>query len=50
VFATDAGNREVLGYDGATGAIQRWYAYGLGSNDELLRSHRPRGRSTNLSP
>jgi hypothetical protein len=25
----------VLEYDGASGAIQRWYAYGLGSNDVL---------------
>ena len=32
---TDAGNREVLEYDGASGAIQRWYSYGLGSNDVL---------------
>jgi RHS repeat-associated protein len=32
VFVTDAANREVLEYDGASGAIQRWYAYGLGSN------------------
>ncbi len=35
VFVTDAGNREVLEYDGASGAVQRWYAYGLGSNDVL---------------
>src|SRR5882672_5401006 len=35
VFVTDAGNREVLEYDGTSGAIQRWYAYGLGSNDVL---------------
>ena len=35
MFVTDAGNREVLEYDGASGAIQRWYAYGLGSNDVL---------------
>jgi RHS repeat-associated protein len=35
VFVTDASNREVLEYDGASGAIQRWYAYGLGSNDLL---------------
>lgn len=32
VFVTDADNREVLEYDGSTGAIQRWYAYGLGPN------------------
>jgi RHS repeat-associated protein len=35
VFVTDAANREVLEYDGASGAILRWYAYGLGSNDVL---------------
>ncbi|MCK1511032.1 hypothetical protein IVB22_00270 [Bradyrhizobium sp. 190] len=35
VFVTDANNREVLEYDGASGAIVRWYAYGLGSNDVL---------------
>jgi YD repeat-containing protein len=35
VFVTDASSREVLEYDGTSGAIQRWYAYGLGSNDVL---------------
>jgi YD repeat-containing protein len=35
VFVTDADNREVLEYDGASGAVLRWYAYGLGSNDVL---------------
>lgn len=35
VFVTDADNREVLEYDGGTGALQRWYAYGLGPNDVL---------------
>jgi RHS repeat-associated protein len=35
VFVTDADNREVLEYDGASGQILRWYAYGLGSNDVL---------------
>jgi len=35
VFVTDASNREVLEYDGTSGAIQRWCAYGLGSNDVL---------------
>lgn len=32
MFVTDAGNREVLEYDGSSGAILRWYTYGLGSN------------------
>jgi RHS repeat-associated protein len=35
VFVTDADNREVLEYDGTSGAILRWYAYGLGSNEVL---------------
>jgi RHS repeat-associated protein len=35
VFVTDAANHEVLEYDGTSGAILRWYAYGLGSNDVL---------------
>jgi RHS repeat-associated protein len=35
VFVTDAGSREVLEYDGTSGQILRWYAYGLGSNDVL---------------
>jgi RHS repeat-associated protein len=35
VFVTDADNREVLEYDGASGQVLRWYAYGLGSNEAL---------------
>ncbi|CAN7548504.1 RHS repeat-associated core domain-containing protein [Bradyrhizobium sp. LjRoot220] len=35
VFVTDVANREVLEYDGTSGAVLRWYAYGLGSNDVL---------------
>lgn len=34
-FVTTADNREVLEYDGASGAILRWFAYGLGANDVL---------------
>ena len=37
IFVTDADNREVLEYDGASGAILNWYAYGLGMNDVLNR-------------
>jgi RHS repeat-associated protein len=33
ISVTDADNREVLEYDGSTGALLRWYAYGLGPND-----------------
>ena len=35
VYVTDADNREVLEYDGTSGQVGRWYAYGLGSNDVL---------------
>lgn len=35
VFVTDADHREVLEYDGSSGAVQRWYAYGLGPNAVL---------------
>jgi RHS repeat-associated protein len=50
VFVTDAGNREVLEYDGATGAIQRWYAYGLGSNDVLSQMNVVAGTRATLVP
>jgi RHS repeat-associated protein len=35
VIVTDADNRPVLEYSGSSGALLRWYAYGLGSNDVL---------------
>jgi RHS repeat-associated protein len=35
IYVTDASNREVLEYDGSSGQVQRWYAYGLGPNDAL---------------
>ena len=35
VIVTDADNRAVLEYAGSSGALLRWYAYGLGSNDVL---------------
>jgi RHS repeat-associated protein len=35
VTVTDADNRPVLEYSGSSGALLRWYAYGLGSNDVL---------------
>jgi len=40
VFVTDADNREVLEYDGTNGAIENWYAYGLGP-DEVLNQMSP---------
>ena len=50
VFVTDADNREVLEYDGASGAIQRWYAYGLGSNDVLNQMNVAAGTRAALVP
>ncbi len=35
VFATDADNREALEYDGSSGAVQRWYAFGQGPDAVL---------------
>jgi RHS repeat-associated protein len=35
VFVTDTNNREVLEYDGSSGAINNWYSYAPGSNSVL---------------
>jgi RHS repeat-associated protein len=48
--STDAGNREVLEYDGTSGAILRWYAYGLGSNDVLNQMNVVAATRTTLLP
>ncbi|WP_422035639.1 RHS repeat-associated core domain-containing protein [Reyranella sp.] len=50
VFVTDADDREVLEYDGASGAIQRWYAYGLGPNDVLGQMNVPANTRTTYVP
>ena len=50
VFVTDADNREVLEYDGTSGAIQRWYAYGPGSNDVLNQTNVVAGTRAALIP
>lgn len=50
VFVTDAGNREVLEYDGTSGAIQRWVAYGLGANEVLNQSNVAAGTRAALIP
>ena len=39
VFVNDADNREVLEYNGASGAIQRWCAYDLGPNGVLNQTN-----------
>ena len=35
IYVTDADNREVVEYDGTSGAVGNWYAYGLGPNAAL---------------
>jgi YD repeat-containing protein len=39
IFVTDADNREVVEYSGATGAVANWYAYGLGPNEVLNQTN-----------
>ena len=50
VFITDADNREVLDYDGTSGQIQHWYAYGLGSNDVLNQMNVPAATRATFIP
>jgi len=50
ITVTDADNREVLEYDGTSGAIQRWYAYGAGSNDVLGQMNVAAATRTTLVP
>ena len=50
VFVTDTDNREVLEYDGTSGQILRWYAYGLGSNDVLNQMDVVANTRTTLIP
>jgi YD repeat-containing protein len=50
LFVTDSDNREVMEYDGASGAIQRWYAYGSGSNDVLNQMNVPAATRVTLVP
>jgi len=50
VFVTDADNREVLEYDGGSGAIRNWYAYGLGPNEVLNQTNVVAGTRAALIP
>ena len=50
MFVTDANNREVLEYDGTSGAIQKWYTYGLGPNDVLGQMNVPGATRATLVP
>ncbi len=49
-FATDADNREVLEYDGTTGAVQRWYAFGQGANAVLNQMNAALGTRETMIP
>ena len=50
LYVTDADNREVLEYDGTTGAIGNWYAYGLGLGAPLNQMNVPAGTRETLIP
>ena len=50
ISITDADNREVLEYDGSTGAVLRWYAYALGPNDVLNQMNVPGGTRATFLP
>jgi RHS repeat-associated protein len=50
VFVTDADNREVLEYDGTSGAIERWNTYALGPNDVLNQTNVTAGTRVALIP
>ncbi|MCW5738339.1 MAG: hypothetical protein KIS73_29725 [Enhydrobacter sp.] len=50
VFVTDADNREVLEYDGSSGAILRWHAYGAGPNAVLGTMDLAAGTRTAMVP
>ena len=50
ISVTDSDNREVLEYDGGTGAILRWYAYGLGPNEALNQMNVPASARAAFAP
>jgi RHS repeat-associated protein len=50
IYVTDADNREVLEYDGSSGAIGNWYSYGLGPNNVLNQMNVASGTRATLIP
>ena len=50
LFVTDADNREVLEYDGTSGAVQRWYAFGQGPDAVLNQMNVSAGTRTTMIP
>ncbi len=49
VSVTDADNREVLEYDGSSGAVLRWYVFGQGV-DDVLNQVTPAGSRLTMIP
>ncbi|MEJ1968708.1 MAG: hypothetical protein WDN03_08790 [Rhizomicrobium sp.] len=50
VTVADADDREVLEYDGSSGAVTAWYAYGPGANDVVGRMDVAAGTRQTLVP
>ncbi len=50
ITITDTDNRAVLDYDGSSGTILRWYAYGLGPNALLNQMNMGAGTRATLIP
>jgi YD repeat-containing protein len=50
VYVTDADNREVLEYKGTSGALQAWYAFGLGPDEVLDQMNIAAGTRATLIP
>ena len=50
IFVTDADNREILEYDGTSGAIRNWYSYAFGPNDVLNQMNVATGTRATLVP
>ncbi len=50
LFVTDADNREILEYDGGSGAVQRWYAFGRGPDAVLGQMNVATGTRETMIP
>ncbi len=50
IYVTDASNREVLEYNGSSGAIGNWYAYALGPNNVLNQMNVAAGTRATFIP
>ncbi|KRQ00644.1 RHS repeat-associated core domain-containing protein [Bradyrhizobium manausense] len=50
ITVTDPAGRALMDYDGASGAILRWYGFGLGPNDVLTQANVASGTRTAFIP